>query len=128
MRITAGTSREPAAAFGPAGLERRRAPRVPVPPGGPASVIGARLVAASPYGMMIESPVPMERDATLRLRMVVACERVDVEARVAACRRMASGGKMVFGVGLEFTSIPGAVREKLRDVLDGLVAGEARPA
>jgi hypothetical protein len=75
--------------------------------------------------MMIESPVPMERDAILRLRMVVARERVDVEARVAACRRVASGGKMVFGVGLEFTSISQAVREKLRGVLDGLLAPPA---
>jgi hypothetical protein len=116
----AATPRDPAAAFGPAGLERRRAPRIAVPPGGPASVIGARLVTASPYGMMIESPVPMERDATLRLRMIVARQRVDVEARVAACRRGIAGGKWVFGVGLEFTSIPEDVRAKLRGVLEAL--------
>jgi PilZ domain-containing protein len=125
---TTGTAipRDTTAAFGPAGLDRRRAPRIPVPPGGPASVIGARLVSASPYGMLIESPVPMERDAMQRLGMVVARERVDVEARVVACRRMISRGKFVFGVGLEFTSIPGAVREKLRAALDDLAA--ARPA
>ena len=38
--------------------ERRRAERVPMPAtGGPVSVVGARLVDVSPYGMMIESPV-----------------------------------------------------------------------
>ena len=124
---TAGsaTSRQTAVPFGPAGLERRRAPRIPVPPGGPASGIGARLVVASCYGMLIESPVPMEPDGLQRLRMVVAREPVDVEARVVACRRVVSGGRMVYRIGLELNAISAAFRETLRAVLDGL---DVRPA
>jgi len=103
---------------GPGGLERRRAERVPMPArGGSIAVVGARLVNASPYGMMIESPVAMVRDAHLELRLVVTGENVDVGTRVAACIAMARGARTVFGVGLEFTRIPEHVRERIREVL-----------
>jgi PilZ domain len=98
----------------PAGLERRRAERVRVPPrGGAVSVVGARLVNISGYGMMIESLVPLEAEARMDFRLVIAGEKVDVEARVAACSLLSSGRRRVFGVGCEFTSLSDSVRERL---------------
>jgi Tfp pilus assembly protein PilZ len=103
---------------GPGGLERRRAERVPMPARrGSIAVVGARLVNASPFGMMIESPVAMARDALLEVRLIVMGENVDVRARVAACTAMARGARTVFGIGLEFTRIPDHVRERIRQVL-----------
>ena len=52
---------------------------------GAVSVVGARLVNISSYGMMIESPVPLEREAVMQFRLVVAGKKADVDARVAAC-------------------------------------------
>ena len=40
--------------------------------GGVVSVVGARLVNVSPFGMMIESPLPLKSDAVLPFRLVVA--------------------------------------------------------
>jgi hypothetical protein len=103
----------------PAGLERRRARRVPVPrEGGPVSVVGARLRDVSPYGMMIESPMALTVDAELPFRLVVAGEKADVEARVAVCTPL-PGARRAFGVGLEFTRIDEAVRARLGQVLAG---------
>lgn len=102
----------------PGGFERRKAERVPVPPsGGPVSVVGARLVNVSSYGMMIESPVPLEQDAIMQFRLVVAGQKADVEARVAACFARAGEKRRCFGVGLEFTRIPPEVQERLRELL-----------
>jgi len=103
---------------GPGGMERRRAERVPMPAtGGSIAVVGARLVNASPYGMMIESPVAMARDAQLEVRLIVTGEKVDVLTRVAACTPMPRGARKVFGIGLEFTRIPDEVRERIRELL-----------
>ena len=112
--------------FGPDGLNRRRAERVPMPPtGGVVSVVGGRVVNASPYGMMIESPVPLERDSVLQLRLVVAGEKVDVEARVAACTLVPGEKRRVFGVGLEFTTIRSELQDRIRDLLASPVAPAA---
>ena len=63
------TRKEP---FGPRGLERRRSPRIPIADlEGAVGVVGAKLVSVSLYGMMIDSPVPLERDSVLSLRLVV---------------------------------------------------------
>jgi hypothetical protein len=98
----------------PAGLDRRRADRIPVPPrGAQVSVVGARLVNISGYGMMIESLVPLERDARMDFRLVVAGEKIDVEARIAACSLISSGRRRLFGVGCEFLALPDPVRERL---------------
>ena len=119
---------ESSPAFGPEGLERRRAPRILIPPGAPLSVVGARLVRLSPYGMMIEGLVPMERGAVLSLRLVVAREKIDVDSRVVACWPISSHRKKRFGIGLEFVGLAEAVRHRLRDALDSLVsAGSTRP-
>ena len=105
-------------AAGPAsGAERRRCARVPMAPtGGPVSVIGARLVDVSPYGMMIESPVAMKEDAVLQFRLAVEGRKTDVSARVACCTARA-GVRHAYGVGLEFVNLPSEVREQIRDVL-----------
>jgi len=99
------------------GPERRRCARVPMAPtGGPVSVIGARLVDVSPYGMMIESPVAMKEDAVLQFRLAVEGRKTDVSARVACCTAR-PGVRHAYGVGLEFVNLPSDVREQIREVL-----------
>jgi Tfp pilus assembly protein PilZ len=66
--------------------------------------------------MMIESPVAMERDAVLRLRLVVAREKFDVETRVVACAPL-PGRPGAWGVGLEFARLPQTTLDKLRAAL-----------
>ena len=106
--------------------ERRRCARIPMPPtGGPVSVVGARLVDVSPYGMMIESPVPMEEDSVLQFRLAVEGRKADVSARVACCTARA-GTRHAYGVGLEFVELPSDLREQIREVLHRLAS--AHPA
>jgi hypothetical protein len=114
--------------FGPDALNRRRAVRVPMPPtGGPVSVVGARLVNASAYGMMIESFVAMERDAVLPLRLLVGGRKVDVHTRVAACTLVGVAPRKTFGIGLEFTRIPDEVREQIQAALAAYAAPPLSP-
>ena len=105
--------------FGPRGLERRRSPRIPIAQlEGAVAVVGAKLVSVSLYGMMIDSPLPLERDSMLSLRLVVQGHKSDVEARVAECSiGGASVARKRYGVGLEFTDIPGDTRERLEQTL-----------
>jgi Tfp pilus assembly protein PilZ len=103
---------------GPLGFERRRSERFALPPRSAAiSVVGARLVNVSAHGMLIESMVPMEEDLTLQLRLLISGEKADVEARVARCSMLASGRRRLYGVGLEFTTIPPGVQQRLLAVL-----------
>jgi hypothetical protein len=107
--------------------ERRRAERIPMPAtGGPVSVVGARLLDVSPYGMMIESPVAMTQDAVLQFRLSVAGQKTDVSARVACCTSRA-GVRHAYGVGLEFLNLPGDVRDQIKDALVRLSAPPAAP-
>jgi hypothetical protein len=92
------------------------------PRGAEIAVVGARLVEVSAHGMLIESLVPMEEGLSLRLRVVIAGHKSDIEARVANCRLSASGRRRLYGVGLEFTSIPEAAQERLREILAGASA------
>lgn len=85
--------------------------------GGAVSVVGAALVNVSSYGMMIESPVPLEREAVLQFRLVVAGEKTDVDARVAACTPVP--GARRYAVGLEFVRIAPEVQDRLVRVLSG---------
>jgi PilZ domain len=102
------------------GAERRRCARIPMAPtGGPVSVVGARLVDVSPYGMMIESPVPMKEDSVLQFRLVVEGRKTDVSARVACCTAR-PGLRHAYGVGLEFVDLPSDLREQIRNVLHRL--------
>ena len=108
------------ARFGPDGLDRRRGDRVPMPTtGGPVSVVGARVLNISPFGMMIESLVPLEPDAVLALRLIIGGQKFDVETRVAACTPITGGPRRGFGIGLEFAHLPENVREHLKRVLAG---------
>lgn len=98
----------------PSGFDRRRAERIPAPPRGSAvSVVGARLVNISGYGMMIESLVPLERDTRMDFRLVVSGEKMDVEARIVACKLLSSGKRRLFVVGCEFTSLSELACERL---------------
>ena len=104
-------------AFPPAGPERRRHLRVAMPAtGGPVTVVGARIIDVSPFGMMIESPVAITQDAVLPFRLSIEGQKADVSARVACCtpRR---GGRHAYGVGLEVLELDAGVRDQLRDVL-----------
>lgn len=79
-------------------------------------VVGARVVRVSRRGMTIESPVALEGGSVSKLRLVVAGEKADVEARVVTCTP-ASGSGRGFELGLEFTLLPSSVRERLVRVL-----------
>jgi hypothetical protein len=82
----------------------------------PVSVVGTRLLNISQDGALIEAPVPLARDSTLRFRLVVEREKSELEARVAQCRpRTSAGGR--WNVGLEFTEVPRHMRERLRRAL-----------
>jgi hypothetical protein len=85
-------------------------------PGGPVSVVGAKIVNVSPYGMLIHSPLPMETEAVHRFRLVIDKEKRDVDARVAECN---AAGEHRYEVGLEFVC-GDDLRERLSHVLDGL--------
>ena len=111
----------------PSGIERRRYERTPMPPtGGPVSVVGARLVDVSPFGMMIESPVALTEDCVLQFRLSVEGQKADVSARVACCSSR-PGGRHSFGVGLEFLDLSAEIRDHLRDVLARHAAPRAAP-
>jgi hypothetical protein len=96
------------------GIERRRAARVPMAPGGPVALVGARLLNVSPLGMLIEAPVAMELEAIHRFRLVVGKDHADVEARVAACF---PGPRHRHQVGLEFVGLTDELRTRLAEVL-----------
>jgi PilZ domain-containing protein len=98
------------------GPERRRAERVPMPAGGPVSVVGARLSSVSPFGMKIESPVAIATGSVLQFRLSISGEKANVDARVASC--VAGGGeRRGYEIGVEFIELSSAVRDRLRDVL-----------
>lgn len=85
--------------------------------GGAVSVVGAALVNVSSYGMLIESPVPLEREAVMQFRLLVAGEKTDVDARVAACAPVPGGRR--YSVGLEFVRIAPDAQQRLVRVLSG---------
>jgi hypothetical protein len=102
----------------PEGFERRRSERIPIPSRSSViSVVGARLLNVSAHGMLIESLVPMEREQTLTLRVVLAGEKADVQARVACCLLLGSTRRRVYGVGLEFVAIPESAHRRLLETL-----------
>jgi hypothetical protein len=98
-------------------LGRRRAPRVPIAPGSPVSIVGAYLVNVSPYGMLIHSPLPMQPEAVHRFRLMIEKEQRDVDARVAMC---SSEGRHRYDIGLEFVSAPDEFKTQLTKVLGRL--------
>jgi len=83
----------------------------------PVSVVGARLVNICQDGLLLEAPVPLSPDSTLRLRLVVGGVKTEFEARVANSRRRSVRGSHPWGVGVEFASVPAEVRERLARVL-----------
>lgn len=110
----------------PSGAERRRAPRVEMPPegGGVVSIIGGRILDVSTHGMRVESVLALDADSTHRFRLIVAGENLDVEARVACCMRL-EGERRRFGVGMEFVDLPDAHRERLSAALAPLIAAQS---
>ena len=110
---------------GPGGINRRRAPRVPMAEGGPVTVVGAKLLDMSPFGMMVESVMPLPVDSTHAFRVVVEGVRRDVKARVACCTPR-PGPRRAFGVGLEFVDADTEWREHVRSVLQRWTETHAR--
>lgn len=105
----------------PTPRERRRAERVPMPEtGGVVSVVGARIVDVSPFGMQIESPMPLACEAVLPFRLLVGGRKHDVTARVASCRERPAEKRRSYGVGLDFVELPDDLREEIRTLLAGL--------
>ena len=103
---------------GPEGVERRRAPRLE--PGDlavPVLVVGSRLVNIGPGGLMLEAPVPLSLESSLHLRLVVAGERTDVDARVRGCVARPHGPRHAWAVGVEFVNLAPAARERLARAL-----------
>ena len=93
------------------------------PPANPVSVVGARIIDVSPFGMMIESPVAISPDSVLPFRIVVNGRTSDVSCRVATCRSVPGGNQGRFGVGLEFLDLAADSRDHLREVLRDNPAG-----
>jgi hypothetical protein len=81
---------------------------------GPVSIVGGLLVNVSPYGMLIESPLPMETEAVHRFRLVIQRAQSDVLARVAACW---PGDNNRYHIGLEFVNLSDVVRARLAEIL-----------
>jgi hypothetical protein len=97
-------------------IERRRAERIAMtPPDNPVSVVGARIIDVSPFGMLIASRVAISPDAVLPFRIVVGGRTSDVSCRVATCRPTAGEGQ--FGIGLEFLDLASDARERLEAAL-----------
>jgi hypothetical protein len=101
----------------PGGVARRRAPRAePEELVERISVVGTRLVNISRLGVLLEAPVPLAPDSTLRLRLVVAGVKSELEARVAQCHRREPVGRR-WRIGVEFKEVPREMRERLARVL-----------
>jgi hypothetical protein len=106
--------------------ERRRAPRyTPEELVEPVYVVGSRLVNISIGGLMLEAPVPIAPDSTLRVHLVVRGEKSEVDTRVRACVPRPQGLRRAWGLGLEFESIAPAARERLAHALAPRRVGRA---
>ena len=80
------------------------------------SVVGTRLLDISHHGALIEAPVPLALESSLRFRLVVEGVKSEIEARVAQCRPRPPAASR-WNVGLEFTEISGDMRDRLTRAL-----------
>jgi hypothetical protein len=95
-------------------VERRRAPRLePDDLAEPVLVVGSRLVNIGPGGLMLEAPIPLSPESSLHLRLVVAGERTDVDARVRGCVPRPQGRRRAWAVGVEFENLDPVARSRL---------------
>jgi c-di-GMP-binding flagellar brake protein YcgR len=90
------------------------------PDGGVVSVVGARLLNVSAGGMLIESLMPLESESVHRFRLIIAGEKVDIEAKVASCVARTGEKRRSFGIGMEFKRMPPGAKEQLGQVLSEL--------
>lgn len=111
---------------GPDGVERRRAARlVPEDLSVPVLVVGSRLVNIGPGGLMLEAPVPLSPESSLHLRLVVAGEKTNVDARVRGCVPRSQGRRQAWAVGVEFENLDPVARARLERALGGGRKGRA---
>ena len=102
----------------PGGIERRRSPRaLPDELPEPVSVVGTRLLNISYGGLLIEAPIPLAPESSLRLGLIVGGVKTELETRVTDCRRRTSDRGRPWGVGIEFTDVPGETQRRLADIL-----------
>jgi hypothetical protein len=106
--------------------ERRRAPRyTPEELEEPVYVVGSRLVNISIGGLMLEAPVPIAPESTLRVHLVVGGEKAEVDTRVRSCVPRPQGLRRTWGLGLEFELIAPPTRERLAHALAPRKVGSA---
>ncbi len=102
----------------PAGIERRRGPRYrPEELGQPVLLVGGRLLNIGPYGLLLEAPVPLSPDSSLRLQLVMGAHRAQVKGRVRGCVPCRQGYHPAWGVGVEFEWMSAEDRERLSRAL-----------
>lgn len=98
--------------------ERRRAPRYdPSELDEPVFVVGSRMVNVGVLGLMLDAPVPLATDSSVRLHLVVGEHKAAVDARVRSCVPRAAAGASTWGVGVEFEQISEPARERLERAL-----------
>ena len=98
--------------------ERRRVPRFePAELGEAVFVVGSRMVNIGAHGLMLEAPVPLATDSSLRFHLVVGGHKAPIEARVRSCVPRSRGRQAAWGVGVEFESIGDAARQRLERAL-----------
>jgi hypothetical protein len=96
------------------GQERRRVPRyTPDQLSEPVYVVGSRLLTIGALGLMLEAPVPLAPESSLRLHLVVAGEKAKVDARVRSC----VARPPCWGVGVEFERISPEAQVRLERLL-----------
>lgn len=100
------------------GDERRRVPRFePAELHEPVFVVGSRVVNIGAHGLMLEAPVPLAEDSSLRLHLVVGGHKAPIDARVRSCVPRAGDRQTAWGVGVEFEAISEAARQRLEQAL-----------
>lgn len=104
------------------GRERRRAPRfAPDQLPEPVFVVGTRLITIGALGLMMEAPVPLAPDSSLRFRLVLEGEKAEVEGRVRSCVPRPPA----WGIGIEFEKLSPSARDRLERLLTRARRGSA---
>lgn len=98
--------------------ERRHAARYdPSELAEPVFVVGSRMVNIGALGLMLDAPVPLATDSSVRLHLVVGEYKAAVDAIVRSCVPRAAAGGSTWGVGVEFERLSEPARERLERAL-----------
>jgi hypothetical protein len=83
----------------------------------PVFVVGSRVVNIGAHGLMLEAPVPLAQDSSVRFHLVVSGHKVQVVARVRSSVPRVRGWQRAWGVGVEFEQMSDAGRQTLEHAL-----------